>query len=174
MITVVSGSNRLHNRTHHVSMHVFEELKRRGAEVKFFSLENLPMNFLVPDMYKIKNRDFEKIENEFLIPSEKLIFVAPEYNGSIPGVLKAFIDACDVKKCFYFKKAALVGVSDGRSGNSRGMDHLTQILLHLKITVLPMRTHVSNVDTHLNDQKKIIHQPTIDLIGRQLDWMLKF
>ncbi len=36
--------------------------------------------------------DFLKMENELLIPTEKFIFIIPEYNGTFPGVLKAMID----------------------------------------------------------------------------------
>ncbi len=58
---------------------------------------------------------FLKIENEILIPTQKFIFIIPEYNGTFPGVLKAMIDNSDIIR--YHKKAILTGVSSGRAGN---------------------------------------------------------
>ncbi len=72
--------------------------------------------------------EFIKIENEILIPTQKFIFIIPEYNGTFPGVLKAMIDNSDIKKAWYHKKALLTGVSTGRAGNLRGMDHLSASL----------------------------------------------
>src|SRR5258708_4847423 len=99
MITVISGSNRLGNITHQVSRHYFVLRKARYEDTVLFSLEDLPMGFLYPDMYKSKHPDFLKMENQFMVPADKFVFVLPEYNGSFPGVLKAFIDACEVKSC---------------------------------------------------------------------------
>ena len=49
---------------------------------------------------------FEPIQ-EIVTKTDKFIFVIPEYNGSFPGVLKVFIDACSFPESFYEKKAAL-------------------------------------------------------------------
>ena len=45
-----------------------------------------------------RNAEFEKIEKEILMPAQKFIFISPEYNGSIPGVLKCVFDISDVQK----------------------------------------------------------------------------
>ena len=174
MITIISGSNRLGNVTHLVSQQYFELLKEKEKNIKLFSLEDLPMGFLVPDMYKTKHPDFIKMENDFIIPAKKIIFVLPEYNGSFPGVLKAFIDACDVKKCFHGKKSALVGIGSGRSGNQRGLDHLTSILHHMKMIVHPARVYVSNVDEKINAEGKISTPEVLSSVQKQIDEFLNF
>ena len=40
--------------------------------------------------------------------------VMPEYNGSFPGILKLLFDTTDIKRCWWHKKAALVGVASCR------------------------------------------------------------
>lgn len=174
MTTIISGSNRLGNVTHQVSQHYFELMKLKTNDVKLFSLEDLPMGFLVPDMYKSKHPDFLKMENDFIIPAKKIVFVLPEYNGSFPGVLKAFIDACDVKQCFHNKKAALVGIGSGKSGNQRGLDQLTAILNHMKMVVLPARIYVSNVEEQLNEDGKLFQPHTLKSIEKQIDEFISF
>lgn len=58
-----------------------------------------------------------------------IIFAAPEYNYSIPGVLKNAIDwvSRHPDKPFAGKKAAIIGASPGRFGASRCHYHLRQV-----------------------------------------------
>ncbi|MCW3089284.1 MAG: NADPH-dependent oxidoreductase, partial [Ferruginibacter sp.] len=55
-------------------------LKEKSIDSVLLSLEGL--NLLTRDA------DFEKIENELIIPTDNYIFISPEYNGSFPGALK--------------------------------------------------------------------------------------
>jgi chromate reductase len=109
-----------------------------------------------------------------LIPTTKFIFVAPEYNGSIPGVLKIMVDISDYKKVWWGKKALLTGISLGRSGNLRGMEHLTSILHYLKVVVHPNKLPISSVDKMLNGSGIIHDQGTLDAINIQLDEFIAF
>jgi len=45
-----------------------------------------------------RNKAILELEETVLIPTEKFIFISPEYNGSIPGVLKSLIDVSDIVK----------------------------------------------------------------------------
>src|SRR5690606_14800672 len=67
-------------------------------------------------------------EQRYLIPADKFVFIMPEYNGSFPGILKLMMDNSDIRKCWWYKKAMLAGLADGRAGNLRGLDHMTNIL----------------------------------------------
>jgi NAD(P)H-dependent FMN reductase len=83
--------------------------------------------------------------------------VTPEYNGSFPGVLKVVLDSIHPKE-WNHKYACLVGVSDGRAGNLRGMDHLAGVLQYLKMHVyhnkLPISliTKLFNADGTFNNE----------------------
>ena len=94
-----------------------------------------------------------ELEKKWLLPAEKYIFISPEYNGSIPGVLKCLIDVSDVKKVWKGKKALLTGVSTGRAGNLRGMDHLTGIMHYVGTVVHPNKLPISIVDTLFNEEE---------------------
>lgn len=61
--------------------------------------------------------------------ADAVIFAAPEYNYSIPGVLKNGIDwiSRHPDKPFAGKKAAIIGGSPGRLGASRCHYHLRQV-----------------------------------------------
>lgn len=64
-----------------------------------------------------------------------LVFGCPEYNYSIPGVLKNAIDwvSRHPKKPFLKKRAAIIGASPGRLGSARAQYHLRQVAVFLDL-----------------------------------------
>lgn len=121
-----------------------------------------------------KDGRFQQWEREVLHPAEKFVFVSPEYNGSIPGILKLVIDAADWKKAWKNKKAMLVGVSTGRAGNLRGMDHLVSILHHMNIRVMPHMIPISQVDRYMDDTGIISDKPLLELMQQQVKEFIDF
>ncbi|MBO9572992.1 MAG: NAD(P)H-dependent oxidoreductase, partial [Chitinophagaceae bacterium] len=124
---IISGTNRTDSNTYKVALQYQRALADRHIDSQLLSLEKLDLSS--------RNSEYEKMEKEFLLPSHKYIFIAPEYNASIPGVLKTLLDLSDYKKVWAGKKALLVGVSSGRSGNVRGLEHLTSILNYMNVIV---------------------------------------
>lgn len=71
--------------------------------------------------------------------SQGLIFVTPEYNRSIPGVLKNAIDHASRpygKSAWAGKPAGVIGVSVGAIGTSLAQQHLRNILAYLNMPTL--------------------------------------
>ena len=169
MYLVIAGTNRRESVTLSIARYYHEQLLDKGLHSHLLPLENLPLDFLFPEMYDQSNGPLGEMQEELLIPSQKFIFVFPEYNGSFPGVLKAFIDACDVERCFHHKKAALLGVSAGRGGNLRGMDHLTGILHHLKISVIPDPLPISSIFKLFDHEGHLDNEEAIKRINHQID-----
>ena len=98
----------------------------------------------------------------------------PEYNGSYPGILKLMIDNTDIRKAWWHKKVLLTGVSTGRAGNLRGMDHLTGSLLYLKMIVHPNRLPISVIDRLMDGNNHFSDAGTLKAIDVQLEEFLKF
>src|SRR6266536_6326177 len=117
---------------------------------------------------------FLKIENEILIPTQKFIFIIPEYNGSFPGVLKAMIDISDIRKTWWGKKALLTGVSTGRAGNLRGMDHMTGVLNYVRMIVHHNKLPISVIDKVMNEGGTITDKNTLLAIDQQVDEFINF
>jgi NAD(P)H-dependent FMN reductase len=110
--------------------------------------------------------------DEFILPAQKIVFIVPEYNGSFPGVLKIFLDAVhpDTNRG---KKVALVGVSSGRAGNIRGLDHLTGVLHYLGMHILPNKLPISSVLTLLDANGSLKDENTIKALEKQIGELLK-
>jgi chromate reductase len=70
--------------------------------------------------------------------ADALLFAAPEYNYSIPGVLKNAIDwvSRPPEQPFAGKPAAIMGVSPGAIGTARAQYHLRQIGVFLDLRFL--------------------------------------
>jgi|SRR5882724_928310 len=166
MYLVISGTNRPDSNTIKVAQQYQYLLTENNISSKLLSLEGL--NVLE------KNPGFSKVENELLMPSQKFIFIVPEYNGSFPGVLKAMFDISDVKKTWSGKKALLTGISTGRAGNLRGMEQLTGILHFMRVVVHPNKLPISIIDKLFNGSDTIDDEATLTAIKTQLDEFIIF
>jgi chromate reductase len=72
--------------------------------------------------------------------SDAVLFVTPEYNRSIPGVLKNAIDIASRPwgtNSFARKPGAVIGASIGAPGASMAQQHLRNVMLYLDIAILP-------------------------------------
>jgi chromate reductase, NAD(P)H dehydrogenase (quinone) len=166
MFTIISGTNRPDSNTLKIAGVYKEVLQQKGLDAVLLSLEGL--NVLE------RNPVYEEIERELLIPADKFIFISPEYNGSIPGVLKAMFDISLIEQVWWGKKALLTGVSTGRAGNLRGMEHLTGILNYMRVTVHHNKLPISVVNTLLDQEGHIHDKRTLDSIHAQLAEFIEF
>ena len=173
MITIISGTNRLNSSTLKLSKYYQKQFSKLGEDATVFSLEDLPPNLLLSDLYGARREAFEKIATNILA-SEKFIFVIPEYNGSFPGVLKAFIDACPYPLSFHGKKVALVGLSSGKYGNIRGIDHFTGVCHYMQMNVMPLKIHIPHIRQEMDVNGDLVHEDTFKFTQMQIEQFINF
>ncbi len=166
MVTIISGTNRKNNNTKKIALEYQRLLKEMQIDSHFLALDEINV--------AERNDLFRKMEKDYLEPSDKFIIIMPEYNGSYPGILKLMIDNSDVSKAWHHKKVLLTGVSTGRAGNLRGMEHLTGTLLHMKMLVHPNRLPVSVVDKMIGEHEQISDAGTLRAINNQLNEFINF
>ena len=89
---------------------------------------------------------------------DALLFVSPEYNSSIPAVLKNTIDwlsrpyaAQPGVSAFHGKVACLMSSSPGALGGMRGLVHLRQILMNLGVLVVTEQFSLSKANEAFAD-----------------------
>jgi len=178
MITIISGTNRENSATLKVAKQYAELLEELNESVQILDLKRLTGNIVTPDMYTIEMRDqlYTELQEQYLVKVDKLVILAPEYNGGIPGVLKLFIDACSIVKqeeSFFGKKVALVGIASGRAGNLRGLDYLTNVLNYLKVNILPNKIPISSIHLLMEDDQ-LTNQQILDALKQQALELTKF
>jgi len=101
-------------------------------------------------------------------PVEAVLFVTPEYNRSVPGVLK---NALDVGSRPYGhsvwsgKPAAIVSVSPGAIGGFGANHHLRQSLVFLDMPALQQpEAYIGGVATLLDDKGNIANDGTREFL----------
>lgn len=166
MYTIIAGTNRVGSNTLKVAKEYQHFLQEKGIAANLLSLEGL-------DLINDKN-SIAAIEKDIITPTRKFIFIVPEYNGSYPGILKMLFDAGKSHSVWWHKKALLAGVSTGRGGNIRGMEHFNGVMNYLKITVFPELLPISSVDKLLNAEGRFTDAGTITAINKQLDNFLEW
>src|SRR5471030_865983 len=102
MVTIISGTNRPASWTMKLATCYQRRLREKGLDAGLLSLTQLPGTLIESDLYGKRSTAFEPIQ-DIITQTEKFLFIIPEYNGSLPGVLKVFMDACSFPESFYEK-----------------------------------------------------------------------
>jgi len=103
------------------------EVAPQEVELEIFDLEGIP-----PFNQDLENYPHQKVTElkEKVKGADGILIVTPEYNYSVPGVLKNAIDAASRPygtNPFEGKPVAIMGASIGMLGTARAQYHLRQI-----------------------------------------------
>lgn len=123
------------------------ELLAEEAEIAFADIGTLPH-------YNADTLDNPLVAalNEAIRSADGLVFVTPEYNYSIPGLLKNAIDWASrpaYNSVFVNKPCFVISVSGGALGGVRAQSHLKYILNGMLAVVFPS---LEVVVPHANDK----------------------
>lgn len=143
-VTVICGTDREDSKSLKVSMAILAILRNEGAIAEMLNLKDLKVEWLARSAYGDNVPELDSVLDMYIRPTRKLVIVAPEYNGSFPGILKYLIDASNHGD-WAGKSIALVGLGSGRGGNLRGIDHLTGIFHYLRSEVLWRKVYLSQI-----------------------------
>lgn len=154
------------------------ELLPANATLEIFDLEGIPVfNQDLEGQPTQKVREFKaKIK-----AADAILIATPEYNYSIPGVLKNAIDVASRPygdNAFAGKPVAIMGASVGMLGTARAQYHLRQCFVFLDVHTLNspevMVAHAGekiDADGRLNDPKA--KELIAELIGNLVELALK-
>jgi len=173
LTTIISATNRPNSSTYKLAQYYQKKLKEKGLEAGILSLTQLPANIIESDLYGKRSNEFEPIQ-DIVTQTEKFLFIIPEYNGSFPGVLKVFIDACSFPESFYEKKAALTGLSSGKYGNIRGIDHFTGVCHYMHLQVMPLKIHIGSINKEFDADNNLFEKDTLKFTNEQMDKFILF
>ena len=173
MITIICGTNRNLSNSYIFAKEIEVLINSKQEGCKVLNLEDLPNDFAFEnEVYGNEYAPLNLIANKFISGSNKFVFVIPEYNGSFPGVLKAFIDSFSPDR-IRGKQALLIGIASGRAGNLRGLDHFMGVMNYLDVHVLPMKVAISHCHTLIDEKSKSISdERTIELLRQQVETLL--
>ncbi len=146
------------------------ELKPEETSLEVFDLEGIPPF----------NQDWEnqppQIVRDFkakIKEADALLIASPEYNYSIPGVLKNAIDWASrpyLDKVFEGKPVALMSASIGRLGGARSQYHLRQTFVFLNMyPINKPEVMLSFAKENIDDKGRLTNEETRVLIRGLLE-----
>ena len=152
-----------------------QELAPDGATIEIFEIDGIP-SF---------NEDEEReppakvVELKQRIRSaDAILFVTPEYNYSVPGVLKNAIDWASRPygdSAWNGKPVAIMGASVGTIGTARAQYHLRQSFVFLNMyAVNQPEVMVSNAHKHFDQDGKLTDETAKKLIRQLLEELVSW
>jgi chromate reductase len=137
------------------------ELAPEGVEIDVADIAQLP--HYDDDLQSFVVRNFkERIAN-----ADALLFVSPEFNWSIPGVLKNAIDWASRpggNSPLAGKPAAIMGVSPGPAGTGRMQMHLREVLLSTRTHVIMNSLQVPNGRERFDDGGRLTDESVAESV----------
>ncbi len=142
------------------------ELAPEGTEIQAFDLEGIP-----PFNQDLENEPVAAVRKfkEGIRAADALLIVTPEYNYSIPGVLKNALDAASrpySENPFHNKPVAIMGASIGILGTARAQYHLRQSCVFLNMYPLNQpEVMVAMAQNKIDSAGRITDQETKERIS---------
>lgn len=152
-----------------------QELAPEGATIETFELDGIP-SF---------NQDEEgnppaKVAElkQRIRGADAILFVTPEYNYSVPGLLKNAIDWASRPygdSAWNGKPVAVMGASVGTIGTARAQYHLRQMFVFLNMyAVNQPEVMVSNAHKHFDQDGKLTDDTAKKLIRQLLEELVNW
>src|SRR5258707_207828 len=173
MMTLLVGTNRPQSNTRLVARQIegiYAELK---VPLKVLDLANLPPEIFSPDSYATKPKSFEPFSNGVLQASG-LHVVSPEYNGSVPGVLKYFIDMLKFPESFVHRPVCFVGLAAGIWGALRPVEQLQAIFGYRNAFIFPERVFLPGIRDLLDESGRLKDAELLKRLRNQAEGFVDF
>jgi len=129
------------------------ELVAQGAEVTRISLADYPLPIMDQDLEKEKGVPENAVKlARLFVEHDGILIATPEYNGSIPPLLKNAIDWISrvrrdrgvALRPFSGKVVAICSSSEGHFAGIRSASHLRAVLSHIQMEVISPQVSVPN------------------------------
>lgn len=168
MILVVSGTDRANSNSRKVADHVVSLFRKNNVDVELMDLADLkPASHGGPHYGGIAApealaADLRKVEQ-----AEGIYLVVAEYNGSMPGILKYFVDHWKYPEAFEFRPFALCGLGT-TWGGLRAVEHMQGSLGFRNAFIYPERVFVRDIWKQFKDGPELKDPFLLDLFEKQV------
>jgi chromate reductase, NAD(P)H dehydrogenase (quinone) len=173
MITLIIGTNRPGSNSRKVARHVEEIYAGLKVPLHVLDLAQLPPEIFSPASYAEKPKSFQPFADAVL-KSAGLHLVSPEYNGSIPGVMKYFIDMLKFPESFEKRPVCFVGVAAGIWGALRPVEQLQAIFGYRNAFLFPERVFLPRINELLDDSGRLKDPELLQRLRNQVEGFVDF
>jgi len=173
MITLIVGTNRPGSNTCKVARHVEEIYAELKVPLRVLDLAQMPAEIFSPASYAEKPGAFQPFADAVL-QSSGLHVVTPEYNGSVPGVLKYFIDMLKFPEGFERRPVCFVGVAAGLWGALRPVEQLQAIFGYRNAYLFPERVFLPQINNLLDASGRLNDAELLGRLKKQAEAFVAF
>ena len=166
MITLVVGTNRPGSNTRKVAAHIEEIYRELKAPLLVLDLAKLPPEIFSPASYGEKPKSFQPFADAVL-QSAGLHVVTPEYNGSVPGVLKYFIDMLKFPESFEHRPVCFTGLAAGMWGALRPVEQLQAVFAYRNAHLYAERVFLPQIYDLLDDAGRLKDAELLERLRKQ-------
>ena len=152
-----------------------QQLVPDGMTIEIFDLAPIPLY-----NEDVREQGFPPPVEEFrrrIKEADALLIVTPEYNYSVPGVLKNAIDWASrpPDQPFDGKPMAIFGASPSFTGSARAQYHLRQVFIYLDALIMNRpEVFITSAHTKFDAQGKLTDETTRGHIRGLLDGLQKW
>lgn len=171
----ISGSSRAGSSNHRLAAHMGALLKERGATVEDIDLKGLNLPLFDEDL-----RDHHTPEAAIALGAKfvdaDIIFIAcPEYNASLPPLLKNALDwvSCQKDRPYRHAVFGIGAVSSGKLSGVAALSHLRDILTKLMALVAPVDVRVGPSYSAFDDEGQIVEDMVLSRSAMLADELIK-
>ncbi|MBC7371513.1 MAG: NAD(P)H-dependent oxidoreductase [Bdellovibrionaceae bacterium] len=169
---IISGTDRADSNTLKISKHIQSLYRDIGEEAEVVDLREIRKELISGPHYGKDQPATLAKEIDKISSSDGLIIVCPEYNGSMPGILKYYIDHFKFPDSFEYRPVCFVGVGM-MFGGMRPVEHLQQVFGYRNAFIYPQRVFMINVHKSMKDG--LVVDPTmLELLKSQASGFQKF
>lgn len=173
-IVAIVGSLRKESYNKKIAKFMMDRYKG-NLDIDILSIDNLPLfNEEIEKNPPTTVVDFKSKVKE----SEGVLIVTPEYNHSIPGVLKNALDWCSrVDRVMVNKPTFIVGASNGNVGTARCQAHLRQVLNSGGISAIDLpgnQVLIADVQDKFDEAGEFIDERTIKYLDKVVNNYIKW
>jgi chromate reductase, NAD(P)H dehydrogenase (quinone) len=173
MMTLLIGTNRPGSNTRKVAAVVEEIYAELNTPLHVIDLAMLPPEIFSPASYAEKPPAFKPFA-EGVLQASGLHVVTPEYNGSLPGVLKYFIDMLKFPESFDRRPVCFVGLGAGMWGALRPVEMLQMIFGYRNAFLYPERVFLPKIGDLLDDHGKFKDPELRERLKKQTTGFIEF
>jgi NAD(P)H-dependent FMN reductase len=167
-LQVIIGSTRPTRAADRVAPWVIDRANAHPAfEVEVLDLRDWPLPMFAEHLGTIGDFNDPTYSNPLvrrwnhkIKEADAYLVITPEYNHSVPGVLKNAIDSVFVSFAFRNKPIVAVGYSGGIAGGVRAIEHLAQIAIEAELVPLRTAVVIPQVTTAFNDDGQPVNPVT--------------
>ncbi|WP_413574462.1 NADPH-dependent FMN reductase [Bdellovibrio sp. HCB290] len=147
---IIAGTDRPDSKTLKLAHYVQGIYHAQGEKVEIIDLVEVKEHLHTGPHYGKAHSGLQPYLDK-LVASEGLIVICPEYNGSMPGALKYFIDHMKFPETFEYRPVCFIGLG-WMFGGLRPIEHLQQVFGYRNAFIYPERIFIMNAPKVLNEE----------------------